>query len=73
MDQLAPLLRQITLSAQSFFSGELCQLANFDDAERSGHVHILKSGKVTMTVRNDPPQVIERPSACAATATARRR
>lgn len=62
MDQLAPLLRQITLSAQSFFSGELCQLANFDDAERSGHVHILKSGKVTMTIRNGPPQVIDKPS-----------
>ena len=62
MDQLAPLLRQISLSAQSFFSGELCQLVDFDEPDRPGHIHILKSGQVTMTVRNDPPQVIERPS-----------
>ena len=62
MDQLAPLLRQITLSAQSFFSGDLCQLVDFNDAERSGHVHILKSGAVAMAVRNGPPQVIDRPS-----------
>ena len=62
MDQLAPLLRQISLSAQSFFSGELCQLVDFDEPDRPGHIHILKSGQVTMTVRNDPPQVIKRPS-----------
>lgn len=60
MDQLAPLLRQITLSAQSFFSGELCQLVSFD--KEVGHVHILKSGKIAMTVRNGPPQVIDQPS-----------
>ena len=62
MDQLAPLLRQISLSAQSFFSGELCQLVDFDEPDRPGHIHILKSGQVTMTVRNDPPHVIERHS-----------
>ena len=62
MDQLAPLLRQITLSAQSFFSGDLCQLVDFDEPDRPGHIHILKSGQVTMTVRRNPPQVINRPS-----------
>ena len=62
MDQLAPLLRQITLSAQSFFSGDLCQLVDFDEPDRPGHIHILKSGQVTMTIRRDPPQVINRPS-----------
>lgn len=60
MDQLAPLLKQITLTAQSFFSGELCQLVAFD--KEVGHVHILKSGKISMTVRNGPPQVIDEPS-----------
>lgn len=60
MDQLAPLLRQITLSAQSFFSGELCQLVSFD--KEVGHVHILRSGKIAMTVRNGEPQIIDKPS-----------
>lgn len=60
MDQLAPLLRQITLSAQSFFSGELCQVVSFD--KMAGHVHILKSGKISMTVRNGAPVTIDQPS-----------
>ena len=60
MDQLAPLLRQITLSAHSFFSVELCQLVSF--YQTAGHVHILKSGKISMTVRNGPPAVIDQPS-----------
>jgi AraC-like DNA-binding protein len=60
MDQLAPLLRQINLTAQSFHSGELCQLVAFD--ENAGYIHILKSGKVTMSVRNGPSHYIEKPS-----------
>ena len=60
MDQLAPLLRQINLTAQSFHSGELCQLVAFD--ENAGYIHILRSGKVTMSVRNGPSHYIEKPS-----------
>lgn len=60
MDQLEPLLRQITLSAQSFFSGELCQIVPFD--KQTGHVHILKSGKISMMVRDHKPTVINQPS-----------
>ncbi len=60
MDQLAPLLSQISLSAESFFSGELCQLVTFDKG--AGHIHILRSGQVSMTVRNGRPQLIDKPS-----------
>ncbi|PPC89655.1 MAG: AraC family transcriptional regulator, partial [Methylotenera sp.] len=60
MDQLAPLLSQISLSAESFFSGELCQLVAFDKS--AGHIHILRSGQVSMTVRNGRPQLIDKPS-----------
>jgi AraC-like DNA-binding protein len=60
MDQLAPLLRQINLTAQSFHSGELCQLVAFD--ENAGYIHIVRSGKVTLRVRSGPPQPIVQPS-----------
>lgn len=60
MDNLTPLLKQITLTAQSFFSGELCQIVSFD--KEVGHVHILKSGKISMTVGNGLPQIIDKPS-----------
>ncbi len=60
MDQLAPLLSQISLSAESFFSGELCQLVTFDKV--AGHIHILRSGQVSITVGNRTPQIIDKPS-----------
>lgn len=60
MDQLAPLLKQINLSAQSFFSGELCQVVPFD--KPVGHIHILKSGVISMAVKNEAPIIINEPS-----------
>lgn len=62
MDQLTPLLSQTSLSARVFFTGELCQLATFDDSELAGHVHLLKSGRVAMTVRGGAAMLIEQPS-----------
>lgn len=62
MDQLTPLLSQTSLSARVFFSGDLCQLATFDDSELAGHVHLMKSGRAAMTVRGSAPVVIEQPS-----------
>jgi AraC-like DNA-binding protein len=62
MDQLAPLLGQISLSARVFFSGELCQMAKFDDSELAGHLHVVKSGKVSVRMRNAEVALIDRPS-----------
>jgi AraC-like DNA-binding protein len=62
MDYLAPLLNQISLSARVFFSGDLCQVVNFDASELAGHVHVMKSGKVAMTVRGKQVATIEKPS-----------
>jgi AraC-like DNA-binding protein len=60
MDLLAPLLKQINLSAQSFFSGEMCQVVPFD--RPVGHIHILKSGGISLTVRDAKPIHIVEPS-----------
>lgn len=62
MDQLAPLLSQISLSARVFFSGELCQMAKFDDSELAGHLHLVKSGKVSVRMRGTEVALIDRPS-----------
>lgn len=62
MDHLAPLLNQTSLSAKVFFTGELCQVVNFDDSELAGHIHLLKAGKVTMTVRGKEIITIDKPS-----------
>jgi AraC-like DNA-binding protein len=62
MDPLAPLLNQISLSARVFFSGDLCRIVNFDASDIAGHVHLMKAGKVSLTVRDRQVAVIEEPS-----------
>lgn len=62
MDALGPLLEQISLSARIFYTGQLCQLSNFDALEGVGHLHLLKSGRLSMQVRGKVIKVIDRPS-----------
>jgi AraC-like DNA-binding protein len=62
MDPLAPLLSQTSLAAKVFFTGELCQIATFDETKLVGHIHVMKSGRVAMTVRGNEPVIIDRPS-----------
>jgi AraC-like DNA-binding protein len=40
----------------------MCQVVNFDASELAGHVHLMKSGKVSMAVRGKQVAVIEEPS-----------
>lgn len=60
MDHLAPLISQISLSANTFFNGELCQLVSLK--ETAGHLHILRSGRLVLSVSNGETQVIDKPS-----------
>lgn len=46
MDNFLALFNQVTPSARAFFSGNLCQLTNFDDPKRLGYVHILRAGRL---------------------------
>jgi AraC-like DNA-binding protein len=62
MDQLAPLLSQVSLSARVFFAGELCQTASFDDSELVGHLHLVKAGRVAVIMQGTEVALIERPS-----------
>lgn len=63
MDQLAPLLNQIALTARIFFSGALCQLADFDESDRVGHLHLVKAGRVSVRLRGTEVAIVDRPSA----------
>jgi AraC-like DNA-binding protein len=60
MDYLTSLISHITLSANTFYNGELCQLVSLE--ETAGHLHILRSGKLVLTVSNGKSQIIDRPS-----------
>lgn len=45
MDPLAALFAHATPRARTFFTGQLCQTAQFSDA---GHLHLLKAGELTL-------------------------
>lgn len=62
MDHLAPLLNQTSLSARVFFTGKLCQAANFDVSELAGHIHLVKSGRLSVTLEGKEVVIIDKPS-----------
>ena len=62
MDPLLPLLNQISLSAKVFFTGDLCEIANFDGSGHVGHIHLLRSGKLDLMFRGQHLAHIAQPS-----------
>lgn len=49
MDRLSEILTRFELRTKVFFSGNLCVLSEFDDAQDgSGYIHILKSGSLVL-------------------------
>lgn len=62
MDHFAALFRHFTPTAQAFFSGNLCTVATFDDPDGMGHLHILRSGKLTVTRKGMQPLALTEPA-----------
>ncbi|PPD11276.1 AraC family transcriptional regulator [Methylophilus sp.] len=62
MDPLLPLLNQISLSAQVFFTGDLCQVVNFEESGQVGHIHLLRAGQLDLMFRDKPLARIDQPS-----------
>lgn len=50
-DRLAPLLERFHLAASVFYSGALCGLASFDEADGVGHLHLIDRGSVLLAPR----------------------
>jgi hypothetical protein len=46
MDPLSPLFNRFTLSARVFYSGAFCGIANFDNNQGVGILHVLRRGRV---------------------------
>ncbi|NVK54211.1 MAG: AraC family transcriptional regulator [Alteromonadaceae bacterium] len=61
MENIADIIRRISLTAEVFFSGKLCGIQSFS-SEQKGHLHLLKSGCLTVLMRNGTKQVIDKPS-----------
>jgi len=44
-DVLQPLFERFRLHAQTFFTGNLCAVASFDQPKDHGHLHLVRAGK----------------------------
>ncbi|MGJ3648641.1 AraC family transcriptional regulator [Sphingomonas sp. GlSt437] len=49
MDQFDALFGQFTPTARAFFTGNLCQAIGFENPDGLGYLHILKSGRMTVS------------------------
>ena len=61
MDNIANIVRRISLKAEVFFSGKLCGIQSFSNDEK-GHLHLLKSGCLTIVMKDGTKRVIDKPS-----------
>lgn len=62
MDHLAPLLGHLSLTAKVFFTGKSCQVGLLSGADPVGHLHLVKSGSVSIEVRGARVSQIDRPT-----------
>ncbi|MFT4861055.1 MAG: AraC-like DNA-binding protein [Pseudohongiellaceae bacterium] len=63
MDKLSEVLNNFSISAGVFYTGNLCGLSSFNpDGSEEGHIHLLKSAKLTVIDRHDQKSLIDEPS-----------
>lgn len=63
MDRLSEILLRFSMNAQVFFSGNLCGIKPFGSSDNSeGHLHLLRSGKLTLVNDEGEKKVFERPT-----------
>ena len=63
MDRLSQILNRFSIHAQVFFSGNICGVQPFGASDSSdGHLHLLKSGTLTLINTQGVKTVFERPA-----------
>lgn len=62
MDRLSPLFARNVPSARVFYSGNLCQISTFEAEVNTGHVHLLRRGRMGVTDRHGRLTRVEEPS-----------
>ena len=48
MDQLSVILQRFSMNTEVFFTGNLCGISNFQKEPNQGHIHLLRSGELTV-------------------------
>lgn len=63
MDKLSEIIRRFSISAGVIYSGQLCGVSSFGDNDsRTGHIHVLKQGCLTLQEAKKDPLRVTAPS-----------
>ncbi|MGL4712460.1 MAG: AraC family transcriptional regulator [Shewanella sp.] len=62
MDPLSVLLARTAPRAQLFFAGNLCQNSHSQDSPAGGHLHLLRSGELTLYHEGAAPRLLTEPT-----------
>jgi AraC-like DNA-binding protein len=62
MDQLSVILQRFSMNTEVFFAGNLCGISHFNREQNQGHLHLLRSGELTLIDERGKPQLINEPT-----------
>jgi AraC-like DNA-binding protein len=62
MDQLSVILQRFSMNTEVFFTGNLCGISNFNREPNQGHLHLLRSGELTVVDEKGNTQLINEPT-----------
>jgi AraC-like DNA-binding protein len=62
MDQLSVILQRFSMNTEVFFTGSLCGVSNFSREPNQGHLHLLRSGELTIIDEKGKSELINEPT-----------
>jgi len=62
MDLLTPLVSNFSPSVKTYFSGKTCLSGGYDGLTPVGHLHVIKSGNLTVGLQNGQEMFINQPT-----------
>lgn len=62
MDQLSAILKRFSMNTEVFFTGNLCGISNFNKEPNQGHLHLLRSGELTLIDEKGKSQLVNEPT-----------
>lgn len=62
MDQLSVILQRFSMNTEVFFTGNLCGISHFEKQSNQGHLHLLRSGELTLINERGESQQFNEPT-----------
>jgi AraC-like DNA-binding protein len=62
MDQLSVILQRFSMNTEVFFTGNLCGISDFSKEPNKGHLHLLRSGELTLIDEQGKSELVNEPT-----------